>query len=187
VDELDLSAIRRKLAQLSPRTSEEAPRAAVAAVLRERAKRAEILFIKRAEHDGDPWSGHMAFPGGRLDPNDTGLEHTVMRETEEEIGLDLARYGELIARLDDVPTHTTGLVVRPFVWVIDDPPVLVPNHEVDEVHWVDLHSLMRGACDATFHLEWKGETHLMPAYRVGERTVWGLTYRMLQILFESLR
>jgi 8-oxo-dGTP pyrophosphatase MutT (NUDIX family) len=183
---MDLLTIRRRLATISPRET-GAPSAAVAAVLRERERGPEVLLIKRAERERDPWSGHMAFPGGRHEPHDPTLEHTAQRETLEEVGLDLGAHGELIARLDDVPTHTTGLVVRPFVWAVNDPPGLQPNSEVDEVHWVDLESLMRGERDTVFELRWKGEVRHFPAYAVGDRVVWGLTYRMLQILFEHLR
>lgn len=186
MSELDLTTIRRRLAAVDPRPSGE-PRAAVAAILREPIiARPEILLIRRAEHERDPWSGHMAFPGGRRDPDDATLEGTAVRETEEEIGLDLRAHGELIGRLDDVPTHKTGLVVRPFVFFVEDPPGLRPNHEVDEVHWVELRSLLEGDRDTTYLLDWNGAQHRFPAYQVGERAVWGLTYRMLQILFETL-
>lgn len=182
---IHLDAIRSALARVSPSAGEE-PQAAVAAILRQR-EGAEILFIKRAEHERDPWSGHMAFPGGRRDRGDATLERTAVRETLEEIGLDLETHGHRIAVLEDVPTHKTGLIVRPFVWAIDDPPPLVLNREVDEVHWVPIEPLMSGAYDTTFHLEWGGMKHAFPAYSVGERIVWGLTYRFLQIVFSHLR
>ncbi len=186
-DPLDLAFVRRRLANIDARTLSDAPTAAVAAVLREGALGTEILLIRRAEHEADPWSGHMAFPGGRHDPVDESLAHTAIRETVEELGLDLAAHGELVTRLDDVPTHTSGLVVRPFVWTVREPPALLPNHEVDEVHWADVASLMRGERDTTFELDWKGQRLPFPAYRVADRVVWGLTYRMMQILFSHLR
>lgn len=185
---MDLATIRARLEGLRAPEADQAPRAAVAAILRESARGPEVLFIRRAERESDPWSGHMAFPGGRVEPHDATLVHTAMRETVEEIGLDLELHGELLARLDDVPTHTSGLVVRPFVWAVRDPPGLVPNHEVDEVHWVELGSLLRGERDTTFELEWKGAHHRLPAYAVGDgAVVWGLTYRMMQILLGHLR
>lgn len=184
---IDLATIRARLGALSPGESGEAPRAAVAAILRERERGPEVLLIRRAENERDPWSGHMAFPGGRLEPTDPSLMHTAVRETVEEVGLDLDAHGELITRLEDVPTHTTGLIVRPFVWAVESVPSLVPNHEVDELHWVDLASMIAGERDTTYELEWKGAQYRFPAYSVGDRAVWGLTYKMLQILFSPLR
>jgi 8-oxo-dGTP pyrophosphatase MutT (NUDIX family) len=185
---LDLARIRHRLATVEPRDAGTEPRAAVATILREPVVgRPEVLLIRRAEHPADPWSGHMAFPGGRFDPADPSLEHTAIRETVEELGLDLRAHGELVTRLDDVPTHKTGLVVRPFVFTVHATPPLAPNEEVDEVHWVDLRSLLQGERDTTHELEWKGSLHRMPAYQVADRIVWGLTYRMLQILFTHLR
>jgi 8-oxo-dGTP pyrophosphatase MutT (NUDIX family) len=186
VDVLDLAHIRQRLIGSTPLDADGAPRAAVAAMLRMR-EEPEILFIKRAEHPSDPWSGHMAFPGGRHEARDPSLEDTARRETVEEIGVDLGKYGQLIARLDDVPTHTTGLIVRPFVWSVEGPIEIARNREVDEVHWVPIAPLMRGERDTIYELEWKGLKHKLPGYAVGERVVWGLTYRMLSILFEKLR
>ncbi|MCA9639821.1 MAG: NUDIX domain-containing protein, partial [Myxococcales bacterium] len=70
--------------------------AAVAAVLRPTDADTEVLLIRRAEHEGDPWSGHMAFPGGRHDPTDPDLLTTARRETLEEVGLDLSRRARLL-------------------------------------------------------------------------------------------
>ncbi len=181
--EVDLEAIARRLSAHRP-SVEPDPGAAVAAILR---PGAEILFIRRAEHPGDPWSGHMAFPGGRRDPGDASLEHTARRETLEEIGLDLERHGRLLGPLDDLPTFTHGLVVRPYVWAIDEARELEPNHEVSAVSWMSLATLESGAHDTTYPLQWKGQMHQFPGYDVGAGVVWGLTYRMLHGLFEALR
>lgn len=185
--ELDIARIRERLSRVRPTEVGEAPRAAVAAVLTEGPRGPEVLFIQRAEHPDDPWSGHMAFPGGRLDPGDASLEDTAMRETAEEVGLDLRTKGELLARLDDVPTYIRGLVVRPFVWVVREPPSLRPNYEVAALHWVDLGSMLRGERDTTYELEYRGAHHRFPAYAVEDRVVWGLTFTMLQSLFSQLR
>src|SRR5689334_10230467 len=82
--------------------------AAVAAVLRDRGGEAEVLLIRRAQKETDPWSGHMAFPGGRQDPSDRDLLHTAVRETEEEVGLELRPEEHLIGRLDDLAAVARG-------------------------------------------------------------------------------
>src|SRR6266581_316587 len=80
----------------------EFARAAVAVVLREGAEGAELIVIHRSHRRGDPWSGHMALPGGRQDAADRDLVATVTRETREEVGVDLERHGELLGNLDDL-------------------------------------------------------------------------------------
>jgi 8-oxo-dGTP pyrophosphatase MutT (NUDIX family) len=180
----------------------ETRHAAVAAILRpvtDGARRdVECLFIRRAERPSDPWSGHMAFPGGRKDERDPDLVATAMRETREEVGLELEG-AELVGRLDDVvPGNSRGLVtalvVTPFVWVLRGPgrPHLVPNGvEVDEIHWAPLGPMLRGEVDATYPYTWRGMPMQFPGFRIGEgessRVVWGMTHRMLETFFARLR
>ncbi len=112
-------------------------RAAVAAILRQGRGGVEILFIHRAEDPRDPWSGHMAFPGGRVDPGDDSRLAAAIRETREEVGLDLEDLGERIGRLSDVQAIGRGrplsMVITPFVFAVSSVSELVTNHEVDEV------------------------------------------------------
>ncbi len=175
--------------------TEETRHAAVSAILR--TPRAgfdpEILFIRRAERASDPWSGHIAFPGGRHEPSDPDLRATAIRETREEIGLDLDAHGELLGRLDDVvPGNSrgliTGLVVEPYVWLVHDIPRLSPNGvEVDELHWVALAPLLRGERDTSYDYVWRSQPMKLPGYRIGTeeapRIVWGMTHRMIETLF----
>lgn len=170
-------------------------RAAVALLLRERNARneaaLEVLFIRRAEREGDPWSGHMAFPGGRHEPSDKDLLETAMRETREEMGVHLPDYGELLGRLDDVPATArglkTGTIVSPFVWLLRETPVFAPNEEVDEVHWASLRALVLGDANTTIDYPWQGKTLTLPGYQVGPRIVWGLTYKIMNDLFGLVR
>ncbi len=190
----DLASIRAALAGRAPREahgSEIDRRAAVATVLRG-AGEPEVLLIRRAEHPEDPWSGHMAFPGGRHDPEDRDLFHTALRETLEEVGLDLSAGARLLGRLDDVPAiargRRTGMAISPFVFELGDPEAgLCANHEVQEVLWVPLGPLMRGEADTTIAYPRDGATFHLPAFDVEGRIVWGLTYQMLQHLFSILR
>lgn len=192
---LDLAHVRAALAAppLEIPGTAETRRAAVAAILRDGdAGELECLFIRRAERPSDPWSGHMAFPGGRYEERDPDLEATAIRETEEEVGIDLRANGELLGRLDDVIPGSarglTSLVVSPFVWRLHTPPDLVPNGiEVDEIHWAALAPMMRGDVDATFPYTWRGQPMEFPGYRVGAHVVWGMTHRMLQTFFARIR
>lgn len=174
------------------------PRAAVAAILRERdpAVGAELFFIRRAEHPGDPWSGHIAFPGGRRERADVRLVDTAIRETQEEVGVDLAR-AELLARLPDLPamgrSRRTNLVVTPFVFALPEEQAVVPNHEVAETLWVPLARLLAGEGRSTYTYSWEGKSWDLPCFRLellgggGRETVlWGMTLRMLETMFEAL-
>ncbi|MCB9624365.1 MAG: CoA pyrophosphatase [Sandaracinus sp.] len=184
---MDLEALRRALAQGPAAERDSERRAAVAAVLREGPEGPEALFIRRGEREGDPWSGHMAFPGGRHEPHDPDLFATALRETREEVGLDLQNARSL-GRLDDVETHQRGLVVRPYVFeLVDVPPLAVPNAEVAEAMWAPLAPMFRGERDTTFAYEHEGRPYRFPGYDVDGKVVWGLTYRMLQMLFGRLR
>lgn len=190
----DLARIRAVLEAREPRRLTEPAsdmRAAVATVLRQR-DQPEVLLIRRAEHPDDPWSGHMAFPGGRHDLGDPDLLHTAMRETEEEVGLDLRRAGRLIGVLDEIPAiargRRMGMAITPFVFELGEPGVaLHPNYEVQEALWVPIGPLLHGEASTTMSYTMDGETWRLPAFDVGGRTVWGLTYQMLQHLFSVVR
>ena len=168
----------------------EGERAAVAAILREGPLGAEVLLIRRAERDGDPWSGHMAFPGGRRDAADPDLYATAVRETREEVGIDLDASGTLLGRLADLPAlrrKPTGLVVTPFVFALRGEASLVFDpDEVAEALWTPLAPLARGEGAGTVPWEYEGKPIVLPCWRIGEHVVWGLTYRMLGDLFEAL-
>ncbi len=187
-----LADIRERLtdnpADITPRSDNE-PQAAVAVLLRERNDTTEVLFIKRAEQDGDPWSGHMAFPGGRVELHDADLLHTAIRETEEEIGFNPLDHGEFIAALEPMRAQPRGqrqgLVVAPFVFHIDGDPPLIPNYEVADVVWTPVVPLLSGDTLTTYPWTGLDGQSTFPGYEVEKGyIVWGLTYRMLHTFFE---
>jgi 8-oxo-dGTP pyrophosphatase MutT (NUDIX family) len=189
---VDLPAIAKRIGALPQPTpssnDRDDPAAAVAAILRKGDTGPELLFIERAERDGDPWSGHMAFPGGRRNANDSTLLETAMRETMEEVGVDL-RPHELLGTLADVPTHRTGLVVRAYVFALIGDVSPKPQDEVADVVWAPIGPMMRGEVSSSYEFLPDGfdKPFTLPSFRVGQRVVWGLTYRMLELLFEALR
>ncbi len=162
--------------------------AAVAIVLRSTDVVTEVLFILRASHKGDPWSGHMAFPGGHSEPEDQNLRRTAEREVLEEIGLDLVAHGRFFGEIDAVRANPRGrnldLVVTPFVYLLEEPGVkFTPNYEVAEILWGSLNDMHSGKSLTTGGFEIQGEHHRYPGYKVGGQIVWGLTYRMLDQFF----
>jgi 8-oxo-dGTP pyrophosphatase MutT (NUDIX family) len=157
-------------------------RAAVALILREGAAGLEVLFIRRAEQVGDPWSGQMAFPGGRAELGDPDLRTTAVRETLEEIGIDLDAAGDYLGALDEVRAmarmRPMDLSIQPFVFRLRAPAALALSAEVAGVHWLPLDELMGERWLSTMEYTWQGAALSFPCLRYGELVIWGLTFRM---------
>lgn len=162
--------------------------AAIALVLRPGiAGEPELLMIKRAEAEGDPWSGHVACPGGRMDPGDRDLAATAIRETWEETGVDLARDGRLLGTLDDLSPRTPvlpPLVIRPFVAVVKPEVEIVQSVEVAEAFWVPLPAIRERAAWGTGLVQVRGTSLHVTMFRHGDYVVWGLTERVLRQFVE---
>jgi 8-oxo-dGTP pyrophosphatase MutT (NUDIX family) len=190
---ITLADVRAAMAGFRPQLlphQEDMKKAAVAAVVREGGEGAELLFILRAEHPHDPWSGQMAFPGGRMVPSDRDEMEAAIRETREEVALDLDREGEALGRLSDVAAVSRGrplsLVIVPHVFALRRTPQLVLNHEVAEAVWVPLAYL--ASCDNRSTLDWKlgSMTIPLPCYRLQDKVIWGLTFGMVDELLSIL-
>jgi len=156
--------------------------AAVALVVRS-GPQLEVLLIKRAKREGDPWSGHMALPGGRRDARDASLLETAMRETAEETGVALADRGVHLGRLEEVRPQSPQLPrlsVTPHVFgVPPDTSAHVASAEVEAVHWVAIDRLRHPDTRGRVDIPLPGGTRSFPCLRVADDVVWGLTYRML--------
>jgi 8-oxo-dGTP pyrophosphatase MutT (NUDIX family) len=197
VTEREIRLLQDLLKRRPPRlieAEEGTPRAAVATVLRPTPTgSSEVLLIRRSQDPRDPWSGHMAFPGGRADPADEDLLATARRETAEEVGLHLAQEDvELLGRLDDVQAMAKGrfapLIITPYVFRLRSAQTLHPNPaEVEEALWADLAPMLRGESATTKRYEFEGRNYELPGYEVGNAVVWGLTFHMLQLLFALMR
>ncbi len=178
---IDLRRVRAALGQAPSRELEQPRRAAVALVLAPSAQGLlSVLLVRRSEREGDPWSGHMALPGGHAHPTDADLLHTARRETLEEVGIDLVS-AELLGRLDDVsPMRSSDMAVRPFVFWANAPQSVSLSGEVAEAVWVPLDALATDALRTTRDVQVRGESLCVPAYVIDERVVWGMTYNLLE-------
>jgi 8-oxo-dGTP pyrophosphatase MutT (NUDIX family) len=167
-----------------------AARAAVALILREGTDGLEILFIRRAEHPQDPWSGQMAFPGGRAEPGEEDLRITAVRETAEEIGVDLAHAAECLGILDEVRAmarmRPVSLTILPFVFRLREEIAPVLSDEVRSLHWIPLDDLLAAERRSVMDYVGEGATLQFPCLRVEDVVIWGLTYRMLLGLQERI-
>ena len=166
-------------------------RAAVAIMVREGQEATELLMIRRATREGDPWSGHMGFPGGRRDPEDHSNLSCALRETEEELGVDLSRWGAPLGELSDVNTgwrkDRPEMLVTPFIFSVSELPELTPNDEVDDVVWVPLHFLMDEGNREPLEWEWKGQKMETDSYLYDCYRIWGLSLMMIDEMMGLLR
>lgn len=143
----------------------------------------ELLMIKRADAAGDPWSGHIACPGGRAEPEDADLAATAVRETLEETGVDVARDGRVLGHLDDVSpvsSHLPPLVIRPYVALVRRDVRILPSAEVAAAFWVPIAELRAPAAWGTGTVLVRGVERRVSVFRHGVHTVWGLTERVLR-------
>ena len=148
----------------------------------------EVLFIKRADKPGDPWSGHMAFPGGHLEPSDQDLAAAAARETQEEIGLDLGAHARYLGAVDQQRANPKGreldMLIEPHVYALEHTPELDLNYEVADVAWANLGTLMLNSLHDTEVKPMAGTPTTFNGYRLSQGYfVWGLTYRMLKAFF----
>jgi 8-oxo-dGTP pyrophosphatase MutT (NUDIX family) len=180
---VDMDRVRRAFAFRKTDVFQAPPagrHAVVAAVLRDAPAGAEVLLIRRAEHERDPWSGHMALPGGHGDAADQSLVATAVREVSEEVGLELLEHAELLGRLPEVVAHPAAFSIFPMVFALEAgrEPVANPE-EVQEVVWASLEHLLSPGARSSHEALVQAQRHRFPAFDVRGRTVWGLTYRIL--------
>ena len=156
--------------------------AAVLLVLRP-ADPIELLLIERAEKEGDPWSGHMALPGGRREARDADLLATALRETEEETGIVVPR-PEVLGRLDELGPAASrrrfSLIIAPFVAAVPQATRAEPEpREVETTLWVPLTHLASDEAVDEILIQLEGEEFRLPALNYDDYIIWGLTHRIL--------
>jgi 8-oxo-dGTP pyrophosphatase MutT (NUDIX family) len=188
----DIRRLRRALHERQPArfADEKMRRAAVALIFRGGEEGGpELLFIKRAEYPGDPWSGHIAFPGGRREAQDSSLAGTAIRETREEIGIDLSVQGEIIGELDELQPQSIRLpelVVAPFVAVVLETPAFDLADEVASTFWVPLRSLHESDLWRDTEVSGKDFRMTRRAFHHEGHVIWGMTERIIAQLLTVL-
>lgn len=186
---LSLVPIRRAIAGHRPvLLPADRPHAAVALLLAETPDGAEVLFIQRATHAGDAWSGDIGFPGGRVADGETDPRQTAERETREELDLDLAGH-EYLGRLDDLYGVSLPILVSCLVYAAAARPALTPNNEVAKIFWFPLQGLLDPARQRLESFPYRGRPTTQPVADLlgpGEPRLWGITYRLLRNFFNVL-
>ncbi|MEO5826882.1 MAG: CoA pyrophosphatase [Gemmatimonadales bacterium] len=185
-----MSRLDRLVAELASRppvvTDDPALRQAAVAVLLA-PDPDQLLVIRRTERTGDPWSGHLALPGGRREPGDADLLHTAIRETAEETGVNLERTW-CRATLDDLAPHTAvlpAIVVRPFVFRLPSRVDAGSSSEVAVAQWVPLEWLAQPGIFRSLAVESRGQRFTAQGYQLDHGFLWGMTERMVTPIVRS--
>jgi ADP-ribose pyrophosphatase YjhB (NUDIX family) len=154
----------------------------VALLLKKARSDLEALFVKRVERSTDPWSGQISLPGGKREIKDKSLRDTVVRETLEETSIDLLKKCRLLGVMDVARSAARPEIrVLPFVFLLQHEPMIKLNKaELEWSTWIPLNKLAKHKGYAKFSF---GQS---PAYIVGKTIIWGLTYRLIENLFQSL-
>lgn len=187
----NLGSIQLGLAGTILAEREDGAHAAVALVLAGRAADLSLCLIRRAEHEADRWSGHVALPGGRVDPVDRSSREAAIRETREEVGLRLERSAYL-GSLGPQRINRNGIpgdrTLVPHVFHLGEAlEPFTPNYEVAEAFWVPLRHLLDRRNAGYRPTAREGAIYNSPAVLYQGHPVWGLTYRILTIFFERLQ
>ncbi|MCX6643053.1 MAG: CoA pyrophosphatase [Candidatus Bathyarchaeota archaeon] len=168
-----LEAIKSRLSNV-----EQEAWATVCVILRWDDEELETLVVKRAVVEGDPWSGDMAFPGGKKSPEDKTIRDTVRREAMEETGIDLTKAVFLGYFPNVLTSMRVGSTVLPQVYLYSGRPEIKLNSELTNYYWVHLSELDAHRVMAIVK---ERETQVFDLY---EYKIWGLTYKMLNTLIE---
>jgi len=182
MNEKILPLLTGKLVMVEPRLG-RLRRAAVSVILRD-TEAPSMLLIKRADRAEDPWSGQVAFPGGKAQDGDATLRDTAMREAYEEVRIDLAKSGEFLGYFMPFRTHTGAMDVVPSVFLLRDSVEVHTNEEVSSYRWVKLEEFVGPKAKAVYRINGGVQAREMPAFLVSGYTVWGLTHRIISSLLD---
>lgn len=181
---LHLENIARSLSEHTPQvlSASRHSQAAVAMILREGPASPEVLFILRAEHEKDPWSGNIGFPGGKLNGPNESPQQAAERETFEELSLNLQQSRHL-GRLDDLYGANLPVLVSCFVYLVTEPVILQPNHEVATTFWTPISTLLDKERHQERTFSYQNEERDHPTVQLldpQQPLLWGITYRLIR-------
>ncbi len=157
--------------------------AAVMMILKQNNPGYSLLFIKRPDNVRDPFSGHMAFPGGRMEKDDNSKLDTAVRETYEEVGININRSAHILGALDDVNPNNPrarNYVVTPYLSVLKEEVDITPDaNEVEKTIWVPMNHLVDDSNAQVRIRERDGIEVKDYAYNYDQYLIWGMTGRVL--------
>ncbi len=152
--------------------------AAVTIIFRKLDRNPEVLLVKRLSSSSDPWSGQIAFPGGRYSPLDRDLKMTALRELEEEAGVGIGTV-ELLGTLPTIsPANAPTLKVIPYVGLLVKDVKLRNGSEIERAFWAGVHDLKRRVERVYVKSARRVRYHL--CYVFDGEVIWGMTSVLLR-------
>jgi len=182
-----VGSISKVLDGAEPLTRVASETAAVAAIFGNSSGREVLLLIRRSERSGDPWSGQVALPGGRVEDADGSFRETAIRETREEVGIDLDADSRFLGYLGRFRARSRGVWVVPSVFMLERIPVVTPNREVASYKWMSFSEFLVPESRSTYNLSREGRSRSFPAFKLDDYLVWGLTERIVSALADAVR
>ena len=141
-----------------------------------------IIMTKRPK-TMNQHAGEISFPGGTWTQHDNDLLTTALRETKEEMNLDLSRQ-QIIGQIKPVTTLNSGFTIMPFICILDEIPTLIPNSEIESILHIPFLPLLNTIED---DLEPSHKSiQEMYAFRYQHHLIWGASARMLKQMFNIL-
>ena len=148
-----------------------------------------LLMMRRAERAGDPWSGQVSFPGGRVQPDDADTRAAALRELSEETGLRPDASFVPIGRLSDLLTREHGrnrpMVVTPYVYRVPRALAVAPGAEAARLWWEPLATLIDPARRHRLHWRVAGLPLPFSSIEVSGARLWGLSLMMVKELVRA--
>jgi 8-oxo-dGTP pyrophosphatase MutT (NUDIX family) len=176
-----LEPIARRLKEIEPFKPIRRDTAGVAVIFKPTSCKEEVLLIKRAEREGDPWSGQVGFPGGRVEAVDVTFRDTAVRETKEEVGIDIEPSARFLGYMGAFNPVNRNIAIVPSIFLLKSDATPRPNAEVSSFRWVRF-SDFAGKNRSTHRVVRNGVTVDFPSFNVGDYVVWGLTEKILSTL-----
>jgi 8-oxo-dGTP pyrophosphatase MutT (NUDIX family) len=175
-----IRSLATKLSQGEPVTS--GPMRAAVSVILDRAIDPRVLLIQRADREGDPWSGQVAFPGGKFEDGDSSARATAVREAREEVGIELDTEAEFLGYYVAFRTHTGNMDVIPALFLLKEEAEVRINEEAKSYKWVGLKALAAQGAGPARASKPDGDPRTGQAYTYDGYVVWGLTHQIISSL-----
>lgn len=143
-----------------------------------------VLMTRRADHLAQH-AGQIAFPGGKIGPQDRAPVNAALREAQEEVGLH-PQFVDVIGRLDDYRTGT-GFDIAPFIGIVRQGFALEADpNEVAEILHAPLAFLMTPENHQIREVNWRGRPRRFYAMPYERHYIWGATAGILRRMYERL-